>query len=171
MAATREQVRTADVVERRGWTPGFGPGMLLGGIGALGVIVSTFLPWRDGVHPSNIPVEFLWNRDATGDPSLLVFLIPLAILLAVGAFVPMGAGLRLFGAIGTIIVAMVFAFQLNRLTDAFGGSLGDLLDTGFYFAMIGGILGFVSSLLPSGWGVRREVIRNDVVDDSRRVTT
>ena len=171
MAVTRERVRTADVVERRGWTPGFGPGMLLGIIGAVGVIVSMFLPWRDGVHPSDIPVEFLWNRGATGDPSLLVFLIPLAIVLAVGAFVPMGAGLRLFGGIGTIVVAVVFAFQLNRFTDDFGGSLGDLLDTGFYFAMIGGILGFVSGLLPSGWGVRREVIRNDVVDDGRRVTT
>ena len=165
MAATRERVRTADVVERRGWTPGFGPGMILGAIGALGVILSMFLPWRDGVHPSNIPVEFLWNRSATGDPSLLVALIPLALLLVVGAFVPMGAGLRLFGGLGALVVALVFAYQLNRFVDAFGGDLGDVLDTGFYFAAIGGLLGFVSAFLPSGWGVRREVVRSDAVDD------
>lgn len=170
MAVSRERVRTADVVERRGWTPGFGPGMLLGALGVAGVIVSMFLPWRVGdVHPSDIPVEFLWNRNATGSPSLLIFLIPLALLLAVGAFVPMGAGLRVFGGLGAMLVAGVFAYQLNRAGDAIGADLGDLLDTGFYFAAIGGVVGFVSGFLPSGWGVRREVVRSDVVDDGHRV--
>ncbi len=166
MADSRERVRTENVVERRGWTPvGIGPGMILGALGALGVVLSMFFPWRDGgVYPSDIPVEFLWNRNASSEPSLLILLIPLALVLVVGAFVPMGAGLRAFGALGALVIAGVFAYQLNRVADTFGADLGDVLDTGFYLATIGGILGFVSAFLPSGWGVRREVVRSDVVD-------
>ena len=39
----------------------FGPGMILGLVAALAVVVSLFLPWRTGgVHPSDIPAAFLW---------------------------------------------------------------------------------------------------------------
>ena len=131
----------------------------MGALAAIGVIVSMFLPWRGGgIYPSDIPVEFLWNRDAVGNPSLLVLLIPLAVVLVIGAFVPMGAGLRLFGAIGTLMVVGVFAYQLHRVS----GHLGDALDTGYYVAAIGGVLAFMSGLLPSGWRSRREVVRSDV---------
>ena len=92
--SSREQVQEGRTVERRSWKPVmFGPGMILGALGAAGVIVSMFLPWRDGgVYPSDIPVEFLWNRNADSDLSLLIVLIPLAVVLAIGAFVPLGAG-------------------------------------------------------------------------------
>jgi hypothetical protein len=167
----RERIRGRRVVERRESAPiAIGPGMILGAIGAAGVIVSIFLPWRDGgIYPSDIPVAFLWNRSATSNPSLLILLIPLAVVLVIGAFVPMGAGVRLFGAVGTLIVAGVFAYQLNRTVDAFGRDLGDALDTGFYLAAIGGILAFVSGLIPSGWRTRREVVRSDVTDDGTPV--
>jgi hypothetical protein len=136
---------------RRGLVPvALGPALILGAVGAVGVIVSLFLPWRTGgVHLSDIPVAFLWDRFATSDPSLLVLMIPLAIILAIGAFVPFGARLRLFAAIGTLVIVVVFAYQLHRAVDAFGGDLGDALDTGFYFAGIGGILAVVSA-----WGRR-----------------
>jgi hypothetical protein len=136
---------------RRGLAPvALGPALVLGALGAVGVIVSLFLPWRTGsVHLRDIPVAFLWDRSATSDPSLLVVMIPLAILLAIGAFVPFGARLRLFAAVATLVVVVVFAYQLHRTVDAFGGSLGDALDTGFYFAGLGGILALVSA-----WGRR-----------------
>ena len=157
-----DRVREGRLVERETTRPVvFGPGMILGALGAAGVIVSLFLPWRESnVHPSDIPVSFLWDRTSTSSLSLLILLIPLAVVLIIGAFVPMGAGVRLFGAVGTLVVVGVFAYQLNRTVDAFGGSLGDVLDSGFYLAAIGGIVAFVSSLIPSGWRTRREVIRS-----------
>jgi hypothetical protein len=160
------RVREGSVVERQTSHPVvFGPGMILGVLGAAGVIVSMFLPWREsGVYPSDIPVAFLWDRGTTSSLSLLILLIPLAVVLVIGAFVPMGAGIRLFGALSTLIVTGVFAYQLHRTVDPLGGDLGDVLDTGFYLAAIGGLVAFVSGLMPSGWRTRREVIRS-VPDD------
>lgn len=163
-----EQARRERVVDRRTWVPTtFGPGMILGALGAAGVIISMFLPWRTGsVYPSDIPVAFLWDHATTAhDPSLLILLIPLAIVLLVGTVVPMGAGVRLFGAIGTLVVVGLFTYQLHRALDAFpGAKLGDVLDTGFYFAAIGGVIAFVSGFLPSGWAARRTVDRETVVE-------
>jgi hypothetical protein len=137
--------------------------MILGALGTAGVIASLFLPWRESsVYPSDVPVEYLWDRGATGSPSLLILLIPLAAVLGIGVFVPMGSMLRLIGAIGVLAVAGVFAYQLRRTTDALGGDVGDALDTGFYFAVTGGIVAFVSGFFPSGRRGRRDVVRRDV---------
>ena|SRR5947207_14775572 len=165
----RERIQRERAVERQYWGPiGVAPGMILGAIGTVGVVVSMFLPWRDsGVYPSDVPVEFLWNRSATSDPSLLVLLIPVAIVLVIGALLPTGAGIRLFGAICTLVIAGVFAYQLHRVVHAFGGNFGDALDTGFYVAALGGILAFVSGLVPASVGTRREFVRSDVVEDDR----
>jgi hypothetical protein len=65
-----------------------------------------------------------------------------------------GKGARIFGGLGVLVVAGLFAYQLSRLTDDLGGSMSDALDTGFYFAAIGGLIGFVSGFLPSGWAAR-----------------
>src|SRR5262245_3644477 len=147
-------------VERRTWSSlSIGPGMILGALGTAGVIVSLFLPWRDsGVYPSDIPVEYLWNRGATGNPSLLILLIPLAVVLGIGVFVPMGSALRLIGALGVLAVAGVFALQLHRTRDALGNDLGDGLVTGLYFAAIVGIIAIVRGFFHTGWGRRVEVI-------------
>ncbi len=45
---------------------------------------------------------------------------------------PGGAGARIFGGLGVLVAAGLFAYQLSRLTDNFGGSVSDALDTGFY---------------------------------------
>ena len=166
--SSRDRLGEERVVERQTSRPViFGPGMILGVLGAAGVIGSMFLPWREsGVYPSDIPVAFLWDRGATSSLSLLILLIPLAVVLVIGALVPMGAGVRLFGALGTLIVTGVFAYQLHRAVDALGGDLGDVLDTGFYLAAIGGLVAFVSGLLPSGWRTRREVTRSVSRDDT-----
>ena len=69
--------------------------------------------------------------------------------------------------LGVLVVAGLFAYQLNRLTDDFGSSVSDALDTGFYFAAIGGLIGFVSGFLPSGWAARRTVEQDTAVIDER----
>jgi len=143
--------RRPTTVERRSWVQGLGPGAAIGALGAAAVIVSLFLPWQDGgIRASSIPITFLWDG-ATGssDPSLLAILVPLAVVMIVGAFVPMGAVPRVVGAIGVVIVAGLFAYQLDHEIAAFPGTkLSDVLAAGFYVAMIGGILGFVSAVLP-----------------------
>ena len=162
-SAHTEAVRHDEVVERRAWSPTFGPAIVLGALGAIGVIVSLFTSWRDpGVHPDNIPVAFLWHNTTTShDPSLLIVLIPIAVMLAVGAFVPMGTGLRLLGGVAMLIVAGLFAYQIDQSLP--GG--GDVLGTGFYVGAIGGFLAFISGFLPESWAARREVVRSSVVDD------
>ncbi len=148
--------REAPIVGRRAWwTPAavFGPGRILGALGAAGVVVSCFLSWHDpGIHPDNIPFAFLWDRTTTAtDPSLLIALIPIAAVLVLGAFVPFGVMLRFIGGLAMLVVAGVFAYQLNRVTgSAHGGpDLGDALGTGFYVGAIGGVLAFIGGLLPS----------------------
>ena len=126
--------------------------MLLGALGALGVIVSMFFPWRSGsVAASDVPVAFLWDHTTTvRDPSLLVLLIPLAVVLVIGAGVPSGSPARVVGGLGTLIVVGLYAYQLHRVLDALpGANLGDALDTGFYFAAIGGLIAFVSGFMAS----------------------
>jgi hypothetical protein len=127
--------------------------MVLGALGTVGVVLSMFLPWRTGsVQPSDVPAAFLWDR-TTGahDPSLLIYLIPLAILLGVGTVVPMGAAVRFLAGIGTLVVAGFFAYQLYEVLDPIGGKLGDVLDTGFYVGAIAGLVALVSGLMPSRW--------------------
>jgi hypothetical protein len=132
----------------------------LGALGAAGVVASMFLPWRTGsVHPTDIPVAYLWDRSAGHDPSLLTFLIPLAVVIVIGTLLPRASGARVLGGLGTLIVVGVFAYQLDRTVNASGGNLGDVIDTGFYFAAIGGLLAFLSGFFPSGWSRRRTVDR------------
>jgi hypothetical protein len=150
MALSEE--RRSRSVEHRSWVPGFGPGTIIGALGASGVIISLFLPWQDGgIHPSNIPIAFLWNgATRSSDPSLLVLLAPLAVVLIVGALVPIGATPRVVGAVGVLIVTGVFAYQLDQTIATFPGTkLSDVLDAGFYVATLGGVLAFVSAVLPT----------------------
>jgi uncharacterized YccA/Bax inhibitor family protein len=139
--------------------------MVLGALGTIGVVVSMFLSWRTGgVHPSDVPFAFLFDHTTTAqNPSLLIALIPLAVILAVGTLMPGAAGARIVGALGVLAVVGLFAFQLHQALDAFPGTgLSDQLDTGFYVAAIAGLVALVSGFMPSGWARRRIV---ETVDD------
>jgi hypothetical protein len=136
-----------------------GPGMVIGLVGAIGIVVSMFLSWRVGsVHPSEIPASFLWDRNATSEPSFLIYLIPLAALLAIGSLIPGGGPLRLLAGVGTMIVVGIFAYQLHRVTDAIGVDFTDSLDPGFYAAAAAGVVGFVSGFLPTTYASRGTVV-------------
>jgi hypothetical protein len=145
-------------IERDSWVPTLGPGMVLGALGTIGLVVSMFMSWRaTDVHPSGIPFAFLFDDGTTAhDPSILLALIPMAVLLAVGTAMPRASAARIVGALGTIVVAVLFIIQLNSQLDAIpGANVGDVLDTGFYIAAIAGLVGLVSGFLPSGWAQRR----------------
>jgi hypothetical protein len=145
-------------VERASWVPTLGPGMVLGALATIGLIVAMLMSWRAvDVHPSGVPVAFLFDDTTTAtDPSILLLLIPMAILLGIGTLLPQASAARLIGGLGTIAVVTLFGVQLQQALDKIPGSdLGDALETGFYVAAIAGLLGLVSGLLPSGWATRR----------------
>jgi len=132
--------------------------MVVGAIATVALVVSMFMSWQSGgVHPSDIPASFLWDRDATGDPSFLVYLIPLAVLLGVGSFIRGGAGLRILAGLLTMIVVGVYAYQLHEVTQDLGGSFRDALEPGFYVAAAAGAVGFISGFLPTYLASRRRV--------------
>jgi hypothetical protein len=147
-------------VERAGWAPAFGAGMLLGVLGAIGVIISCFTTWTDpgSAKPVDVPVAFLGDHTTTSsDPSLLIVLIPIALVLVIGAVAPFGAAARLFGGLAMLAVCGLFAFQLNEALGT-ADTLGDALGTGFYIGAIGGFLALMSGFVPTGWLGRREVV-------------
>ncbi|HEU5308389.1 MAG TPA: hypothetical protein VFW97_13740 [Acidimicrobiia bacterium] len=130
--------------------------MVVGLVATAGLVVSMFMAWQSHrVHPSSIPAAFLWDRHATGDPSFLVYLIPLAVLLGIGSVVRWGRGLRLIGGLLTMAVVGVYAYQLHELTHALGASFRDALEPGFYVAAVSAVVGFVSGFLPTTLGTRR----------------
>src|SRR3977135_2385373 len=121
--------------ERASWVPTLGPGMVLGAIGTVGLVVAMLMSWRTtDVHPSGIPFAFLFDDATTAhEPSILLALIPMAVLLGVGTAMPRASAARIVGALGTITVLVLFAIQLKQQVDKFpGANLGDVLDTGFY---------------------------------------
>lgn len=164
-------------IERASWVPTLGPGMVLGVIATIGLVVSMFMSWRSGgVYPSDIPLAFLFDHGTTAnDPSILLLLIPMALLLGIGSFLPQASPARVIGGIGTIAIVALFGIQLQQTLDKIpGADLGDVLDTGFYVAAIAGVVGLVSGLVPSGWSQRRWTetqteVPDDRVDLSRRV--
>jgi hypothetical protein len=136
--------------------------MVVGAVATVALVVSMFMSWQTGdVHPSGIPAEFLWDRNATGDPSFLVYLVPLAVLLGVGSLMRGGAGLRILAGLLTLVVVGVYAYQLHEVTDALGVGFTDTVETGFYVAAISGLVGLVSGLVPTRVPSRR-VERTDV---------
>jgi hypothetical protein len=132
--------------------------MVLGVLGTVGVVVSMFMPWRSGgVTASDVPFGFLFDSTTTAtSPSLLLALIPLAVVLAVGALMPRASGARIIGALGVLVVVVLFAVQIRYLVDRFpGANMWDVLDTGWYVAAIAGLVALVSGFMPSGWTRRR----------------
>ena len=173
MTAAREPIGPTPVarrerrIDRGSWAPTVGPGMVLGVLGTIGVVLSMFVAWRTGgVKPSDVPFGFLFDSTTTAtSPSLLLALIPLAVVLAVGSLMPRAGGARVIGGLGVLAVVVLFAVQVHYLTDRFPGtSMWDTLDTGWYVAAIAGFLGLVSGCLPSGW-TRRRRTESEVADE------
>jgi hypothetical protein len=156
-AGAAPATRRARRIERSKWSPTVGPGMVLGVLGTAGVVVSMFLPWQNGAHPSDIPIAFLFDHTTTStSPSLLLALIPLAVIMGIGALLPRAGAARVIGSLLVLVVVGLFAWQLHEaLDDLGGGSIWDAFDSGVYVAAIAGLVGLVSGFMPSGWSRRR----------------
>lgn len=110
--------------------------------GALGLVISAFLPWTAGaasVNSLDVPLEFLWDLAPSDGPLKLGFAVLAIGLLGGGlSLIPRTAWLRrLLGSFG-VAVTVVFAIQLVRLFD---GSIGDVFEAvgaGVYVALVGG---------------------------------
>lgn len=157
-------------VDRASWTPHLGPGMVLGALATIGLVISMFMAWRTGsVEPSDVPFAFLFDSGTTAQaPSILLALIPMAVLLGVGTVLPRASAARVVGALGAIAVVVLFSLQLNSQVNKIpGSSLGDVLATGFYVAAISSLVGMVSGFMPSGWA--RRVRTETYVEAPQRV--
>jgi hypothetical protein len=145
--------------------------MVLGTIGTIGLVVAMLMSWRSpDVHASGIPFAFLFDDGTTAhDPSILLALIPMTILLAVGTAMPRASAARLVGSLGALAVVSLFVIQLTSQLDRLPNTnVGDVLDTGFYVAAIAGLVGLVSGFMPSGWSQQRWS-QTETIDDPHRV--
>jgi hypothetical protein len=151
MTAPRTLPQDAPATTRRTrWSTTVGPGMVVGVVATVALVVSMFMSWQSGgVHPGDIPAAFLWDRNATGDPSFLIYLVPLAVVLGVGSVLRGGAGLRVIAGLLTLVVVGVYGYQLHELTDALGASFSDALDPGVYVAGVAGVIGLISGFVPT----------------------
>jgi len=129
-------------------------------IGAVLVIVSIFLNWFDTsvgfrsvtYDGRETPLDFLWDKSsASDDPSLVIALVPAALLIAVGALKQL-RWLALIGGIVAVVVAVVFVYQVNRIANDLPSAadigLFDLIGIAPWFALLGGVFGVVGALVP-----------------------
>lgn len=134
-----------------------GPGQAIAAVGAIAVGVACFLDWvraRGGVPglgAKGVSWDFLWDKRSTSGTSLLVWLIPIAVLILVAAVVPQLRFVGLVGGIAALAVAGLYAFQLNAVIDDLSGDVGsvyDRLGIGDYLVAGGGFLAIVGTLVP-----------------------
>ena len=98
-----------------------------------------------------VPWDFLWHKTATSDTSILVWLIPIAAVIAIAALVPQLRFVGLIGGIAALAVAGLYAYQLNGLIDLQTRDIGGLFDRlgiGDYVVAGGGFLALVGTLVP-----------------------
>jgi hypothetical protein len=139
-------------------------------LGAVAVVVSIFLRWFDlnisttfhvSLHytATGVPVQFLWDYTTkSNDPSLLVVLIPSAVLALVGVALIRARWLTFVGGALAIAVAAAYSFQLHQglntvrrsLHGAIKIGLSDLLGIAPIICFVGGILIVVGALVPRG---------------------
>jgi hypothetical protein len=137
-----------------------GAGQIVAILGAVVVAVSTFLDWIDvsarGASitgsATDVPVQFLYDKNTDSvDPSLLVLLIPAAVLLLLGALIPKGKVFGILGGLLAIAVPVLYAVQVQRgLDDDLASTnigLTDFIGIGVYVAFAGGVIGLVGAIL------------------------
>jgi hypothetical protein len=121
------------------------PIALIGGVLA---IISCFLAW-DGYDDSfDVPLQFLWDKDATGGFKLGIPLVSVAAavaLFSVSAIEPF-VFLRRLGGVVLLVATALFVVQLGRRI-GWDNLSADNVDVGPYLAGAGGLL---TLLAPSG---------------------
>ncbi|MDQ3867004.1 MAG: hypothetical protein M3304_09300 [Actinomycetota bacterium] len=127
------------------------PIALLGGVLAL---IACFVAWGPSDDSFDVPLQFLWDKEATGGARLGVPLVSVAgavALLSVFAVEPF-VFLRRLGGVALLGAAALFVVQLGREIGWDNLSTGNI-DAGPYLTGAGGLLAL---LAPSGlWPFRR----------------
>jgi hypothetical protein len=127
------------------------PIAFLGGVLAL---ISCFLAWGGYDDTLDVPLQFLWDKDATGGAELGIPLVSVAgavALFSVSAIEPF-VFLRRLGGVVLLAVTALFVVQLGRRIGWDNLSSGNI-DLGPYLAGAGGLLAL---LAPSGlWPLTR----------------
>ncbi|MDQ3738911.1 MAG: hypothetical protein M3337_07060 [Actinomycetota bacterium] len=149
-------VRVVDDSDRK---PSYGLGSLLALLGALAIAVSAFLNWtKEGfLDPANeafsgadLSMKFVWDIGAPlDDPSLLFVLLPVAILVLLGTFIPRLRWMAILGGALAIAAAVIFTIQVGRALSDANSSDGafDFIDIGVWVAAAGGLLAIIGSLI------------------------
>jgi hypothetical protein len=127
----------------------------IGLIGGALAIISCFLAW-DGYQDSfDVPLQFLWDKDATGGVKLGIPLVSVAgvvALFSLSAIEPF-VFLRRLGGVVLLAATALFVVQLGRRIDWDNLSAGNI-DVAPYLAGAGGLLALLS---PSGlWPFTRD---------------
>jgi hypothetical protein len=126
----------------------------IGFIGGVLAIISCFLAWGGYSDSFDVPLQFLWDKDATGGVKLGIPLVSVAAavaLLSLSAIEPF-VFLRRLGGVALLGATALFVVQLGRRIGWDNLSAGNI-DAGPYLAGVGGLLALLS---PSGlWPFRR----------------
>jgi hypothetical protein len=120
----------------------------IGLIGGALAIVSCFLAWGGYEDSFDVPLQFLWDKNATGGAKLG---IPLVIVAAVVALFSLSAVepfvfLRRLGGVALLAATALFVVQFGRRI-GWDNLSTDNIDVGPYLAGAGGLLALLS---PSG---------------------
>jgi undecaprenyl pyrophosphate phosphatase UppP len=141
--------------------------MVLIVLGAVAIVVSLFLHWKDisisargqsfssTANGHDVPVQFLFDRHTNdNDPSILIVLIPAAALGILGAALHKKA-LAFVGSIVSLLVAGLYLYQVNEGVDELNTaargvvhiSLTDFVGIAPYVCGIGAIVMLVGAFL------------------------
>jgi hypothetical protein len=127
----------------------------IGLIGGLLAVISCFLAWGEFEDSFDVPLQFLWDKDATGGVKLGIPLVAVAgvvALFSLSAIEPF-VFLRRLGGVVLLGATALFVVQLGRRIGWDNLSASEI-DIGPYLAGAGGLLALLS---PSGlWPFRRE---------------
>ena len=130
---------------------------LLGGVLAL---IACFVTWGQSADSFDVPLQFLWDNEATGGATLGVPLVSVAgavAILSLFAIEPF-VFLRRLGGVALLGATALFVVQLGREIGWDNLSTGDI-DAGPYLAGAGGLLAL---LAPSGlWPFKRRSATTD----------
>ena len=126
--------------------------------GACSRFISCFLAWGGYNDSFDVPLQFLWDKDATGGVKLglpLVIVTAVVALFSVSAIEPF-VFLRRLGGVALLGATALFVVQLGRRIGWDNLSAGNI-DVGPYLPGAGGLLAL---LAPSGlWPFARRRLR------------
>ena len=141
--------RSSTPPRRRALEPS--PIALVGGVLA---IISCFLAWGGYRDSFDVPLQLLWEEDASGDAKLGIPLVSVAAVVALFSVLAIEpfVFLRRLGGVVLLATTALFVVQLGRRI-GWDNLSADNIDAGPYLAGTGGLLAL---LAPSGlWPFRR----------------